>query len=1093
VAMDEKRGFSADELLGGLPRRLARAYERAINASNEPVRHDRLLDLAKATVAYIGTIVQAQYVQRRDQGERNDPVEKALTELHDKGNPSFGDSVSLTLAYWRSLEKTALLQGLPIGLRRDRAAVKEFVGSWETIKEIWGLHREPRAHKHLNYGDLVPRFRQSSKEGKGLTSVDRFFSALVNCRNAKAHPEAFKVAGERMQLELGESYFQCVNPLLRAALEAFLTEFVAALGEHTEHRVTKIEGRPDGSQSAQLRRHKGLRRLPLEIEDAPAALHQDSRWLLDGENRPVLQLVDELPEPAVVLTPPPDDEDDSAIQTPAAPARPRPGVDRVPFNVPFLSKRDTFVGRDDLLLTVHDLLEAGRRTVVGQAANIHGLGGIGKTQLAVEYAHRYRGEYADGVVWFTANEPLPPQLADFAVRELGYPDEDKQENLAGLARQWLDTHEAFLLVLDNVDLDQDLDRLLPDRSQPRILVTSRHELPPPYEPVQLDELSPEDARTLLLQTAALDSDPASAQDSVVDQLCEELCYFPLALELAGSYLKVHRSVTSVARYLDMFRRKGLDAHGLDAATPTPGTRHVASVKATLALDRSALEDTPEILRLLEVMALWPVRSAALELLAQMAGIEDEDDARDLIGRAVNMSLLRRAEDGRVQVHPFLQEVVRGEVPDANLEALRSSMVAGALAWLNHRQDIEHIQAVAGDFEGIDELARLCRDNGIDEPWPPLLRELGRHLSHQGQAREATTRYLEPATQAVMDQGIDELGLTEFQIPLADALRESARYQEARDVIEAALATRDAHRDANQLAVADVLQVATHVVTEMGDYATALEYCLKGLAIRQNALGDLHRTTARSMVDLGMLLEELGRYEDALEQKKKALSICQKVLGARHPNNAAAYSNLGATLGSLGRYQEALEQAQFSLDLRRDAFGDKHPQTAVSYNNVGGSLFDLGRFEESLEAHGTQLEILRTVLGERHPRTAQAYGNLGSAVFGLGRQKEALELHQKAFEITLEALGPMHPDMAYRHHHVAVTLRGLGRIRESREHMSHAVRIASTARGPEHPVTQDWRRHLDVVTQELNESRPGFRQLSTKAKRKKKKKRKKKRR
>ncbi len=1069
--MAELKEPTADALMSRLPRGLAQAYQRALKAGSAHERHDGLLDLGKATVKYVGMIVRAEYLLRREGGQADEKVEALLSELRDKGKPSFGDNATLALAYWRSLEQSAILQPLPLGKSRRRMAIKDFVGSWDAIKEIWTTHPEPKAHRHLNYDALVPLVRKDGKESQGNTSLSTFFFALVNCRNAGSHAEDFEVGGKRLKLEFGDSYYACINPVLQTALDELLSEFVAALGDHTEHRVKLIEGNPDGSREAHLLRHRGLREIPHIVAGAPESLVKESRWLLNGDGQPVLQLENDLPAP---LAPPATTQPEAPAGPHSAsppPGRSTPGVDRVPFNVPFRSKRDTFVGRDDLLAQVHDLLEAGRRTVVGQAANIHGLGGIGKTQLAVEYAHRYRDQYANGVVWFTANEPLEPQLASFSVRELGYPDEDKQENLVGLARQWLDSHEAYLLVLDNVDAGQDMDRLLPGRSQPRILVTSRHELPPPYEPVRLEELSPEHARTLLLQTAGLDANDPGLDASSLDQLCEELCNFPLALELAGSYLREHRKVTSVAQYLDMFRRKGLDAHGLDTKTPTPGTRHVASVKATLALNRDVLQDTHGVLLLVEIMAMWPVRSVSRGLLVEMAGIEDMDDARHLVGGAVNMSLLRLSEDGRVQIHPFLQEVEKQRLSTRNNPEFHRCMAQGATKWLAIESTYEDSRPISADFDGLNELARGSRELGFDGVWPELYRFLGLHLLSVGQTNRARRQYLEPALDEALSNFTDAVAIAQYRLSLAQALELQARYSDALDLVGQVLELdTDGYAgtdSAGSKTMAAALSSSTTINVRLGRLEAAEKQGERALGFCTKAFGPDALRTAEAHNDLGLVYHHKVKYEAALEQ----YNIAWRIRGTDSRCSLSAFLQTGNcianTLSALGRERDALFFHRSVLERGLPVFGTNHPFTAVALSNLGGALALTGQYEESRHHLERAQRFFRLHTKELPLESCACLVALGQTLDALNKPTRALAYKHAALDTALAELGHQHPKTADIHYSLGITLGSLGSLDEAILHFRKASSIAKKSLGKRHPKTAQYNQQLQHVSEVMS--------------------------
>ncbi|MBC7966656.1 MAG: TIR domain-containing protein, partial [Fuerstia sp.] len=221
-------------------------------------------------------------------------------------------------------------------------------------------------------------------------------------------------------------------------------------------------------------RGRGHILLPVQIQDGelPPVLDAKARVVLmnlptDAARERLLQSVDgpkglsktQPPLPAPVTNPV------------AAPPRP-PGMLPDVFHIPHERNRN-FTGRDELLRDLRQALDSGKPAALVQA--LHGLGGIGKTQTAVEYAYRHLGDY-DTIWWVRAEEPST-RSGDFAAlaKALGLPEADAQNQQIAVeaARTWLSRNTKWLLVLDNVPHPDDLDGLLPPQHNGHILITSR--------------------------------------------------------------------------------------------------------------------------------------------------------------------------------------------------------------------------------------------------------------------------------------------------------------------------------------------------------------------------------------------------------------------------------------------------------------------------------------------------------------------------------------------------------------------------------------------------------------------------------------------
>jgi hypothetical protein len=207
----------------------------------------------------------------------------------------------------------------------------------------------------------------------------------------------------------------------------------------------------------------------------------------------------------------------------------------------FRAKGKYMVGRDKALEKVRQQLLAGKPTSIGQTALFQGIGGLGKTQLAVEYAYHYRDEYPNGVYWITADENIDAQLTQIAVAARWVAPESEHAIKLDVARHRLKTYSDCLIVFDNLESVDAIRDYLPDPSaSPHILVTSRSEQPE-FTDVKLELLDEEQSYLMLVQEA--DRSPKNKEEeSAAREIVADLSGLPLALELAGAYL-AHRPLS----------------------------------------------------------------------------------------------------------------------------------------------------------------------------------------------------------------------------------------------------------------------------------------------------------------------------------------------------------------------------------------------------------------------------------------------------------------------------------------------------------------------------------------------------------------------
>ncbi len=243
-----------------------------------------------------------------------------------------------------------------------------------------------------------------------------------------------------------------------------------------------------------------------------------------------------------------------------------------------------------------------------------------------------------------------------------------------------------------------------------------------------------------------------------------------------------------------------------------------------------------------------------------------------------------------------------------------------------------------------------------------------------------------------------------------------------------------------------------VCQQRGDYAKALEFHQKALAICEKALGREHPDTATMYNNLAGVYRDQGDYAKALEYYQHALEIKEKVLGTEHPRTATTYHNLAGLYRDQGNYAKALEYFRKALSISEKVLGTEHPDAATTYNNLAGLYLDQGEYANALKYHMQALAIREKVLGTEHPDTATTYNNLA----GLYRDQEdyakTLEFYQKALAIREKVLGTEHPDTAATYNNLALVYQDQGDYAKALEYYRKDLAISEKVLGAEHPST-----------------------------------------
>jgi nucleoside phosphorylase/tetratricopeptide (TPR) repeat protein len=640
----------------------------------------------------------------------------------------------------------------------------------------------------------------------------------------------------------------------------------------------------------------------------------------------------------------------------------------------------TFTGRDDVLKQLHDTLES----ATGPAAvlALHGLGGVGKTQLAVEYAHRYRGHY-DVVWWLRAEIPLTA-AQDYAALagSLGLPEAGQPDVkvVRAAVRAWLAGHDRWLLLVDNAQDDQVLPGLLPDPLRGHVLVTSRN---PVWRrrayPIWIDVFPPDEAVRFLLDRTGQD-DQARATE-----VAEALGYLPLALDQAGAYMELTGLSLSdfLARLRDSESRALAEGYAADE-------RQVATVwKLSLV---QVNEDAPAAADLLNLLAFLAPDDLPRNLLGGLAQLTELPEAlataaADPFTLDQAIGVLRRfslvhTEHQVLSVHRLVQAVTRHGLPEpdqATWAAITAKLVNNALpiaeyeTWQVHERLLPHALAV------IDHTARL--QVALAER-VRLLNEVGRYLqqrAHLNQARSCLEQSLALAETGGATDTIVAIVLSN----LAALLRELGDPAAARPLAERALAIAEAALGPDHPDVATRLSNLAAVLRDLGDPAAARPLLERSLTIAEAAYGPDHPDVANHLNNLATVLQDLGDPAAARPLAERSLTITEAALGPTHPAVANRLSNLALVLQDLGDPAAARPLLERALAIAEAAYGPDHPDVAIRLNNLALVLWDLGDPAAARPLAERALAITEVALGPDHPTVATLLSNLALVLQDLG--------------------------------------------------------------------------------------------------------------
>ena len=520
------------------------------------------------------------------------------------------------------------------------------------------------------------------------------------------------------------------------------------------------------------------------------------------------------------------------------------------WNVPH-PRNPSFTGREAEIAGLRERLARKRKTALAQA--ISGLGGIGKTQTAVEYAYRYRDEYK-AVLWLNAESPLSLKTGcgDIA-RQMPLPHDEKDlDQAAAAVKYWLGTHPDWLLILDNADDPAVLEPFLPTDHEGHILITSRaqdFQHLGILDPVELGELPIEDATAFLLRRCGREG-ADEAERGAARELAGELDGLPLALEQAAAYIVATRA--TFQRYLESYRTGGLAR--LEARRPALG-RYPNSVATTWAANFAAVQaDSEAAADVLRLSAFLAPDAIPFELLTR--GVSQ-------LGPALEAAL-SRAEGDPLVVNDVLQALGRfsliridGERETFGIHRMVQEVLKDAMDDAPRRLWAERaVRAVNQAFPDV-EYAN----------WPLCDRLLPHAIAVACWIER--DRMVFPAAGRLPNQ-------------TACYLRDRAQYAEAEPLYKQAMEIRRTALGERHPDYATSLNNLAVLYHAMGRHAEAEPLYKQAMEICRTALGERHPDYAASLNNLALLYDAMGRHAEAEPLYKQAMEIRRTALGERHP-------------------------------------------------------------------------------------------------------------------------------------------------------------------------------------------------------------------
>ncbi|GLB39577.1 putative patatin-like phospholipase [Lyophyllum shimeji] len=739
---------------------------------------------------------------------------------------------------------------------------------------------------------------------------------------------------------------------------------------------------------------------------------------------------------------------------------------------------------------------------------LHGLGGVGKTQIAYQFVERCAKEHRFSEIFLVDASNVDTITTDLSNISLGKTiGKSADEALRWLADQ---DHEWLVLFNNADDVKLNLFDFFPRCSHGNILITTRNpelSIHAPDASFKITDLEPEEATNLLLAMVAPNKMVTGSEHDQAAAIAKELFYHPLAVVQAGAYIARHRNLSS---YLELYRN---NRRRLWEAQPVQ--RHDDyqwTVYTTWQISVDHLKPVASMfLRICSYMhhdgisedmfkaaaaAEHPhseceaLRAAVAFLQNFMApeGAWNTFEFQEMMGDVESYSLIHFDKANKVHsVHPLVHEwmhLTYGE--DLSTLLCAQYLVGQSVSWrpglsayLLRRALLPHIDAVrqySADIPAdlLSSFAFVYYENGqflvaekvvvtlvearkrmLGKDHPSTLTSIANLAStyrSQGRFEEAERLGVEVVEATKQVLGKDHPDTLKSIANLASTYQSQGRFKEAErlglEVVEATKRMLGKDHPSTLTSIANL----AWTYRSQGHFEEAERLGVEVVEARKQALGKDHPSTLTSIANLALTYQSQGRFEEAERLGVEVVEATKQVLGKDHPSTLTSIANLALTYQSQGRFEEAERLEVEVVEATKQVLGKDHPSTLTSIANLAWTYQSQGRFEEAERLEVEVIEARKQVLGKDHPDTLNSIANLAGTYWSQGRFKEAERLGVEVVEARKQVLGKDHPNTLTSIGNLASTYQSQGRFKEAERLEVEVVEAMKRMLGKDHPST-----------------------------------------
>jgi tetratricopeptide (TPR) repeat protein/serine/threonine protein kinase len=776
-------------------------------------------------------------------------------------------------------------------------------------------------------------------------------------------------------------------------------------------------------------------------------------------------------------------------------------------NITVTTSNSYYISRKDKLSEIRQHLEN------YHIAYLYGIGGIGKSETAREYAEEYRCAYTT-IQLSVYSGDLKSLIAGLEFsndnKTGGYFEKDiniRYETKLSLLSKAMINNERTLLIIDNYNVEPDSDEykrnveVMKDlkKLHIHILFTTRTSPNDDKTKIDIEELSKEELRHMFFAINPKDKDKEE-RIAQVDELIETAYRHTLTVDLvAHQTAKIEGyGKKTLSDYIKVLKESGINS-GINVAVYNNKDDNEKSdiifehIRALFNL--TALSEKEKYIMV--NACLLPLSGMSVAEFESFIDLENYPNSESNDGWSEDSTISNLVKSGwikridgevpKITLHPIVSEVTVNELKpeitedkcknffdsvseliDKNdlktLEAYKDIFISSADALLKNEDEIS-VGYVSDIASLLDDLAYYpeslyyymkvlkIRKKVLPENHP----DIATSYNDMGLAYGALGEYKKELECCLKALAIQEKVLPENYPDIATlynnvgyAYGKLEDHKKQLEYYLKALAIREKVLPENHPDIVASYNNVGYAYGELADHKKELNYYLKVLAIQEKVLPENHPDIAASYNDVGSVCSELGDHKKELDYYLKALAIREKVLPENHPDIAASYNNIGCAYGELGEHKNELEYCLKALAIQEKVLPENHPDIATSYDNVGYAYGELGEHKKELEYKLKALAIREKVLPENHPDIAASYNNIGCSYGELGNHKKQLEYYLKAVAIQEKVLPENHPGIAASYNNVGGAYGELGDHQKELEYKLKALAIREKVLPENHP-------------------------------------------